>query len=275
MDDIVWYPPEKHLEGGPPSHHVTTLIDIQQAGELVLHQPDPSIHPHVPDKIDALCEWISGLPQFQQVDSFIRRGSRQDDLTQPILLVKWAFPDQPPADLIDLIIRQLEPKPLSVTVTDIMPDRPPYSSDAVSVEVLRLRLPSDYQSAGKEKAFHNAFAAIDQYYLNTDSGRDAHDGPGDLVYLGRGWCLRRRTTTGKTAEAGAEHYFIHQWGSEEGEQRFKDPSRENYWPESPADLHETGFNKPVKEMEEQGMIGETIRVSFTGGLWERRRTEKH
>lgn len=241
---INWYTREEtQTSSPPPVSPVTSLISITYSSTPDLHLRENEYSSDDRKTLDDICTTIAAdKAHFPQTQGFILRGTAIDNPSRILLLLPWT--DQPPPSLPSLSIPNT-----SISTTHVALTPPPHWMNGRSqpIEFHSWTLPGDHSSPAKRPIFNTAFDSLDEFESSYDGGRDAHDGPGDLKYFARGWNLQEGKVLGST------HHVLMQFASEAAEMRFKDPERQNHWPEVPQDLYERCFVKPVMDMQKAGM----------------------
>lgn len=145
--------------------------------------------------------------------------------------------DQPPSDfLTDTVPIVFKPMDqfAKVSVSNVAFDDPPHymlGTGSTPVELMTWILPAQHD----ETIFAAAFEALEYFFLILDC-RDAHDEPGDLVEVYRGWNLSPNAGT---------HTLLLEWKDQASELRFKDSNAPST--DANPDSYEADFLKPLRE----------------------------
>ena len=101
-----------------------------------------------------------------------------------------------------------------------------------------------------ETIFAAAFEAISNFFNILDA-RDAHEDPGDLIGVHRGWNLSPNAGT---------HTLLLEWKDPASELRFKDSNAPST--DANPDSYEVEFLKPPRDMQSHGLISQAYHILF-------------
>lgn len=107
-------------------------------------------------------------------------------------------------------------------------------------------LPAQYDKT----IFAAAFEAIAYFFLILDC-RDAHEEPGDLLAVCRGWNLSPNAGT---------HTLLLQWKDQASELRFKDSNSPST--DANPEWYEAAFLEPLRAMQSHGLISQSYHILF-------------
>lgn len=141
-----------------------------------------------------------------------------------------------------------------VSVSNVAFDHPPHPrlgvhwsrGYSIPVELMIWTLPAQHD----ETIFAAAFEAIAIFFRSLDC-YEAHEEPGDLVAVLRGWNLSPNAGT---------HTLLLEWKDQATELRFKDSNAPST--DQNPDSYEEDFLKPVRDMESHGLLSQSYHVVF-------------
>lgn len=141
-----------------------------------------------------------------------------------------------------------------VSVSNVAFDHPPHSrlgvhwtwGYSIPVELMTWTLPAQHD----ETIFAAAFEAIAIFFRSLDC-YEAHEEPGDLVAVLRGWNLSPNTIT---------HTLLLEWKDPATEFRSKASNAQRT--DANLDSYEEDFLKPLRDMQSHGLISQSYHILF-------------
>ncbi|MCJ1362799.1 hypothetical protein MMC16_001905 [Acarospora aff. strigata] len=236
----------------PPTSPVTSLVHLTCDSSIDLLNPSTPQGKTFDEIRDALLENASHSPE--KLDRILR-ATEVDRPEHVILFINWS--DQPPSDfLTDTVPIVFKPinQVAKVSVSNVAFDHPPHFRLGVHwswgyrtpVELMTWTLPAQHD----ETIFAAAFEAIANFFLMLDC-REAHEEPGDLVTVHRGWNLSPNAGT---------HTLLLGWKDQASELRFKDSNAPST--DANPDSYEADFLKPFRDMQSHGLISQSYHILF-------------